>query len=190
MTAVGVLGEEAGARRWPTSSLAKASPVRLWAYEAEVVESINRQQENTLFLPGCRLAQGAASVRGSGGDGAGSRCHTLGLAQSCRAEVVARVVGSVLEGTLVVSATKGLGTRFVAADVGSSGADASGARIVALSGPSFALEVFQEQPTAVVAAARSGERLKTRRRCLRRRASGSTRTRTSPESSWQERSRM
>ncbi|HSR90753.1 MAG TPA: glycerol-3-phosphate dehydrogenase, partial [Gemmatimonadales bacterium] len=58
MTAVGVLGGGSWGTTLADLLARKGLSVRLWAYEAEVVDSINRQQENTLFLPGCRLAKG------------------------------------------------------------------------------------------------------------------------------------
>ncbi|HEU5154018.1 MAG TPA: NAD(P)-binding domain-containing protein, partial [Gemmatimonadales bacterium] len=154
MTAVGVLGGGSWGTTLADLLARKGLSVRIWAYEAEVVESINRQQENTLFLPGCRLAKGlrayadpVETVQGADVILSASPSHVV-------REVVKRVVGSVLEGTLVVSATKGLepGSLLLMSEVLEQ--ILPGARVVALSGPSFALEVFQEQPTAVVAAAR------------------------------------
>ena len=154
MTAVGVLGGGSWGTTLADLLARKGLPVRLWAFEAEVVESINRQQENTLFLPGCRLAKGlrayadpVETVQGADVILSASPSHVV-------REVVAKVVGSVLEGTLVVSATKGLEPDSLLLMSEVLEQTLPGARIVALSGPSFALEVFQEQPTAVVAAAR------------------------------------
>ena len=111
--------------------------VSLWAREPEVVESVNREHLNHMFLPGAALAPGltadgdlTAAVRG--------------------AEVVVSAAPS-----HVVSVSKGLDPERLAtpscvlADV-----LPKEAPIAVLSGPSFAREVYARQPTAVVAAAR------------------------------------
>jgi glycerol-3-phosphate dehydrogenase (NAD(P)+) len=68
--------------------------------------------------------------------------------------VVDRVREAVGPGVLVVSATKGIENDTLALMSEVFGERLPGARFVALSGPSFAIEVCQGQPTAVVAAAR------------------------------------
>ena len=55
-----------GAGSWGTTLAnllaAKGEEVRLWAYEPEVVEAINRRHENPLFLPGVPLAPGLRAL--------------------------------------------------------------------------------------------------------------------------------
>jgi glycerol-3-phosphate dehydrogenase (NAD(P)+) len=68
--------------------------------------------------------------------------------------VVSGVRDAVAPGTLVVSATKGIETDTLALMSEVFAACLPQARFAALSGPSFAIEVCQSQPTAVVAAAR------------------------------------
>jgi glycerol-3-phosphate dehydrogenase (NAD(P)+) len=67
--------------------------------------------------------------------------------------VLAGLGGAVRPGTLVVSATKGIENDSLALMSAVVAECLPGVRVAALSGPSFALEVFQGQPTAVVAAA-------------------------------------
>ena len=68
-----------GARRrsWGTTLAnllaAKGEAVRLWAYEPEVVESINRTHENAMFLPGVRLGDGVRAFADRAGGGARRR---------------------------------------------------------------------------------------------------------------------
>lgn len=121
------------------------------------MDEINGSHLNSLFLPDCRLAP---SLIASGDP----------LAVIHRADVVLSVVPShatrsvlerigsrIADGQLYVSATKGIETERlkrmseVAAEL------APQARYVVLSGPSFALEVYQRQPTAVVAASTDGD---------------------------------
>jgi glycerol-3-phosphate dehydrogenase (NAD(P)+) len=131
--------------------------VVLWAYEPEVVEQINRERVNGIFLPGCDLAPGLTA------DGDVRRVATgrdllLSVVPShAWGRVLAGVGDAIAPGALLVSATKGLETGTlrrmseVAAEV------VPQARFVVLSGPSFAREVYQRQPTAVVAASADPE---------------------------------
>ncbi len=53
-----------GAGSWGTTLAnllaCKGDEVRLWAYEPEVVEAVNRDRENPVFLPGVPLSPGSA----------------------------------------------------------------------------------------------------------------------------------
>ncbi len=154
MSAVAVLGAGSWGTTLANLLAAKGENVRLWAFEPEVVEAVNRTHENPLFLPGMRLAAGlrafgdpVEAVRGAGVIVSAPPSHVT------RA-VVERVRDAVAPGTLVVSATKGIETDTLALMSQVFAERLPAARFVALSGPSFAIEVFQGQPTAVVAAAR------------------------------------
>jgi glycerol-3-phosphate dehydrogenase (NAD(P)+) len=154
MSAVAVLGAGSWGTTLANLLAAKGENVRLWAFEPEVVEAINRTHENPLFLPGMRLAaelrafgDPVEAVRGAGVIVSAPPSHVT------RA-VVDRVRGAVAPGVLVVSATKGIENDTLALMSEVFAERLPAARFVALSGPSFAIEVFQGQPTAVVAAAR------------------------------------
>lgn len=131
--------------------------VRLWAYEAEVVDAINRRHENELFLPGCPLEP---SLRALGDPVAvvdGAPVVVCAAPSHVVRSVLTAAAPGIGPGTILVSATKGLEPetlRFpseVAAEV------LPGVRFVALSGPSFAREVYERQPTAVAAASDDAE---------------------------------
>ncbi len=153
MSAIAVLG----AGSWGTTLghllAAKGQTVRLWAFEAEVVEAVNRRHENPLFLPGVPLC---ASLRAYGDAAEAVRDARVVVSASpshvVRA-VVSGVASSIAPDTLVVSATKGIETDTLALMSQVFAERVPQARFVALSGPSFAIEVAQGQPTAVVAAA-------------------------------------
>ena len=154
MTAIGVLGAGSWGTTLADLLARKGHAVRLWAFEPEVVEAVNSRHENPVFLPGCELAKGLRAfadavevVQGADVVVSVSPSHVV-------RDVVSRVASSVLEGTLVVSATKGLEPDSLLLMSEVLELTLPGARVTALSGPSFALEVFQQQPTAVVAAAR------------------------------------
>src|SRR6266550_2858223 len=129
--------------------------VTLWAREPEVVESVNREHLNHMFLPGAALAPGVtaeanlvAAVRGADVVVSAAPSHAV-------RDVMTRARGQVGRGALIVSVSKGLEPErlstpsCVLADV-----LPKDTPIAVLSGPSFAREVYARQPTAVVAAAR------------------------------------
>src|SRR5207302_595558 len=129
--------------------------VTLWAREPEVVESVNREHVNTMFLPGAPLAPTLAA---QGDVGAAVQdadvVVSAGPSHAVR-EVMTRAGGRLVRGALVVSVSKGLEPErlstpsCVLAEV-----LPKGTPVAVLSGPSFAQEVYARQPTAVVAAAR------------------------------------
>ncbi len=157
MTRVAVLGAGSWGTTLADLLARKGHQVRLWAYEAEVVEAVNRRHENPVFLPGCSLApslqalpDAAEAVTGAAMVVAVAPSHVLrGVLERCRPGLGA--------GTILATATKGIEPGSLALMSEVLAAVLPGHPVAALSGPSFALEVFQGQPTAVVAAARDPE---------------------------------
>lgn len=144
-----------GAGSWGTTlanMLAKkGDEVRLWAYEAEVVEAVNRDHINPPFLPGAPLDP---RLRAFGDPVEALKdCEAVLSVPPSHAlrSVLQRIKGSVPRGMLFVSATKGLemDTLDLMSDVVKE--ELPGARLAVLSGPSFAREVYEGRPTAVVA---------------------------------------
>ncbi|HEU5262250.1 MAG TPA: NAD(P)H-dependent glycerol-3-phosphate dehydrogenase [Gemmatimonadales bacterium] len=129
--------------------------VTVWAREPDVVESINREHVNHVFLPGAPLgptlrASGALgeTVRGADVVVSSAPSHVV-------RDVMARVTPALTRGATVVSVSKGLEPeRLQTMSCVLGEVLPSGTPIAVLSGPSFAREVYQRQPTAVVAAAR------------------------------------
>src|SRR6059058_1305336 len=128
--------------------------VTLWAREREVVDGINREHLNPVFLPGAALdhslrASGdlEQSVRGADVVVSSPPSHVV-------RQVMSRVGAALGRGTLVVSVSKGLEPeRLTTLSCVLGEVLPRGVPIAVLSGPSFAQEVYQQQPTAVVAAA-------------------------------------
>jgi glycerol-3-phosphate dehydrogenase (NAD(P)+) len=127
-------------------------PTVLWAYEPEVAESITRRHENELYAPGRAL-----DARLTATSDLAEALHGIDALVAVTPSHVSRSVWSaasahVMPGTPMICATKGIEPdsldlmHEVAAEV------IPQATFVALSGPSFADEVLQGQPTAVVAA--------------------------------------
>ena len=145
-----------GAGAWGTALadvLARGGhDVTLWAREADVVESIMTRHENTRFLAGAPLSPRLAATEDIIRAVTGADFITF-ASPSAVLRGVAREVATAapLTATLVV-ATKGIerDTLQVMTDVIEG--EMPGHPLVALSGPSFAIEVAARQPTAVVAA--------------------------------------
>jgi glycerol-3-phosphate dehydrogenase (NAD(P)+) len=133
--------------------------ISLWIHGADVLESLRTKRENLVYLPGFRLPDqieitshlsqalsGAAIVLG-----AMPSAHARALYLAMRPHLAAAAPGPVF-----VSATKGLEgdslarmSQVIAETVGGGSA---APRIAVLSGPSFARELAQGDPTAVVIA--------------------------------------
>ena len=154
MTVVAVLGAGSWGTTLANLLAGKGEDVRLWAYEAEVVESVNRFRENTLFLPGVRLDARLRAFADAPAAAAGAEVIVSAPPSHAARAVLASVRGAVMPGALLVSATKGIETDTLALMSEVVAQCVPQARAAVLSGPSFAVEVCQGQPTAVVAAAR------------------------------------
>ncbi len=148
-----------GAGSWGTAlavTLARqARPIKLWAYETEVVESIRARRENDVFLPGVTLPPAVAATNNlqEALDGAGI-VLTVMPSHICR-DLFARMLPYLRADMIFVSATKGIDadrlmrmSEIIRAAVTPSFEP----RLSVLSGPSFAREVARGDPTAVVVA--------------------------------------
>ena len=152
MSGVAVLGAGSWGTALAAHLAAKGESVRIWAFEAEVVAGINRGHENPVYLPGFALPPGlqayadaAEAVRGAP--------VVLSVSPSHVTRGVLRTLASAVEpGALVVSATKGIEQDSLALMHEVIAECLPGRPVAVLSGPSFAKEVAEGQPTAVVAA--------------------------------------
>lgn len=150
---IGVLG----AGSWGTSLanllVRNGHSVVIWAREPEVVAGINQESVNAVFLPDCDLAPELQATE-SVADALEGAELVVSAAPSHAVRAVGQAAAAVLgkRQPVVVSVSKGLEpeTHLTMTDVLAEVLHQE--RIVALSGPSFALEVYQEMPTAVVAA--------------------------------------
>jgi glycerol-3-phosphate dehydrogenase (NAD(P)+) len=133
----------------------KGDDVVLWAREPEVVEAVNREHQNPLFLPDAPLSPALraecdlrTAVRGAALVVSAAPSHAV-------RPVMTQVAPGLERGALVVSVSKGLEpeTQKTMSEVLAEVLPA-GTPVTVLSGPSFAREVHQQEPTAVVAAAR------------------------------------
>lgn len=152
MTRVAVLGAGSWGTTLADLLARKGVAVTLWAYEPEVVESVNRDRVNALYLPGAALdARLAATADAAGAVAAADLVVAVSPSHATRA-VFGQVAAALRPGTIVASATKGLETDTLLPMSAVAAAALGPHRFVVLSGPSFAQEVAAGQPTAVVAA--------------------------------------
>src|SRR5262245_19415986 len=153
-----------GAGGWGTALALVAARaghrVRLWAHSAEVAETMRLERENKIYLPGFALPDSIAPAD----DIAEALSEdeivlTVAPSHVCR-KVYTQMLDHARPQMIFVNASKGIevesGMRMeeVVRDVLK---DRFGPRYVALSGPSFALEVAKDEPCAIVAASRAPE---------------------------------
>ena len=144
-----------GAGSWGTAlavHLANAGhSARLWGRDSDLVATMRAARRNETYLPGIDLPLLLEPV--SEIDAAAEARFAVFAVPSHGLRAVARSAAPVLApGAIVISATKGLeeGTLDRMSEVLAE--ELPGHPVVALSGPSFALELARKQPTAIVAA--------------------------------------
>ncbi len=154
MTRIAVVGGGAWGTALADLLARKGDAVTLWAREPEVVEAVNGQHANPVFLPGASLAPG---LRAEGDLGAAVRdAEVVVSAAPAHAvrPVMTQAAATFPKGALVVSVSKGLDPEGLERPSSVLAAVLPrGTPVAVLSGPSFAQEVYERQPTAVVAAA-------------------------------------
>ncbi len=144
-----------GAGAWGTA-LARllcegANAVTIWGNQPECLQAIKEVRRNEAYLPGVDLPS-ELNVEGDLTRALkGSECLVVAVPSQ-----PFRKVTSVLDGYsgMIVSVTKGIEYDTGLTMCGVLKQNAPQARCVALSGPSFAIEVARGMPTAIVAASR------------------------------------
>jgi len=145
-----------GGGSWGTALAAHAArsghTARLWILEEDIVDAVNREHVNPTYLPGVELPHSLAATHDLAACVQGADLVVVAVpSEFCRATYssLARVIEP---RTIVVSATKGLETETLARMSTVAREELPGHAVAVLSGPSFAVEVAREMPTAVVAA--------------------------------------
>ena len=153
---IGVLG----AGSWGTAlgvHLARTGhQVRLWARDGALAERMAATRTNATYLPDIALPPALAPTHVLEEAIAGAEFVVMAV-PSHGVRAVARAANSLMaDGCTLVSATKGLeaGSMFRMSEVLKAECP-PGCDIVVLSGPSFAIELARELPTAMVAAGES-----------------------------------
>jgi glycerol-3-phosphate dehydrogenase (NAD(P)+) len=131
--------------------------VTLWGYEPDVVASINARHENARFLAQATLHE---SLRATSDLDEAVRNAPLVLfvtPSHVLRGIARRAAASADERATLVVASKGIERESLALMTDVVSGEMPGRSVVGLSGPSFAREVVQRQPTAVVAASRQAD---------------------------------
>lgn len=131
--------------------------VKLWAYEPDVVESINKKHENVRFLRGYALSPSVEALSDIRRAVDGAELVTLATPSHVLRGIVKSAAASLPSAAPLVVATKGIEPETLCLMTEVVEQEVRGATVVALSGPSFAVEVVSCQPTAVVVASARDE---------------------------------
>jgi glycerol-3-phosphate dehydrogenase (NAD(P)+) len=151
-----------GAGGWGTAlaliAARAGNRVRLWANSAEVASLLRLERENKIYLPGFTLPDSVAPAEDIAEAMAGAEIVLTATPSHVCRDIYLRLIDHARPQMIFVNASKGIevasGMRMeeVVRDVLK---DRFEPRYVALSGPSFALEVAKDEPCAIVAASRS-----------------------------------
>ncbi|AJE01976.1 NAD(P)H-dependent glycerol-3-phosphate dehydrogenase [Geobacter pickeringii] len=153
---IGVIGAGSWGTTLANLLAKKGADVTLWAYEPELVAEMRERRVNSLFLPGIELSAGLAFTNSLEEAAAGKDIILLVSPSQVMRTVLRQLAPLLRPGVTLVNASKGieLDTMMTVDQVCAEVLPAAIARrFCVLSGPSFAREVAQEMPTAVVAAA-------------------------------------
>ncbi len=154
---LGVIGAGAWGTALAKHLAEKGLEIRLWAYEREVVDSINTAHENRVFLPGVPLPRTLTATTSL--TEAIERCDgLLFVVPSHVTRQVLRNLASCLSRPMpLLSATKGIeedSSKLMTQIMDEVLPESMEPYLMALSGPSFASELSAGKPTAVCLAGR------------------------------------
>lgn len=145
-----------GGGSWGTalaSLLARTGhPVRLWLRQEAVARHLNAAHENPVYLPGVRVPEGIRATVDLAEALEGAELVLMVIPSEFCREVYRQAAPHVPGDARLVSATKGFELPTLQRMTQVAAEEVPGRALAVLSGPSFALEVAQEQPTAVVVA--------------------------------------
>lgn len=152
MTGVGIVGGGAFGTAMACVLRRRGHPVRLWAREAEVVEAINRDRVNRIFLRGVPLPDGIVATQDMASAVREAAFVLLAPPAQHMREITTRLRPHLAAGVPVVSCSKGLERATGALMSQLIGETLPQAPMAVLSGPSFAAEIAVDRPTGVTLA--------------------------------------
>ena len=129
--------------------------VTLWAYESEVVGSINLKGENALFLPGVTLPKALSATHSLEDAVADSGLILLAVPSHAMRPVVRQLRPSLSEPLPIVVASKGIeeeSHQLMSQVLDDLLPPGWATAITVLTGPSFAAEVSRDKPTTILLA--------------------------------------
>lgn len=154
-----------GAGSWGTALAVQLGSVghdvALWGRDGALIDQMGATRENAAYLPGVALPDAVRPVGSLDTAVRGARFVVMAVPSHGLRPVIRAVSASLARGAVLVSATKGIETdtldrmsEVLKAETGGRHA------VVVLSGPSFALEVARQMPTALVAASEDGSAMR------------------------------
>ncbi len=150
-----------GAGSWGTAlaliAARAGNQVRLWAHSSEVVEVLQRERENKVYLPGFKLLESIAPTNELAEALLDAEIVLTAVPSHFTRAVYAQIQPYLQPQMIFINATKGIEieTQMRMGEVVRDVLQAQfEPRYVALSGPSFAQEVAKDEPCALVAASR------------------------------------
>ena len=129
--------------------------VRLWARDATLASALAAQRENHAYLPGIELPAALQPTSELAAALSGAAFVVMAVPSHGLRDVARAAAPQVARGCTIVSAVKGLEEGSLLRMSQVLHAELPEREVVVLSGPSFALELARELPTAVVAAGAS-----------------------------------
>lgn len=151
-----------GAGSWGTALAKllgdKGEQVFLWGHKQSHIDSLRQDRENKAYLPGAKLPETVRPVVDLEEAVRGSRCVVMVVPSHGYRDVFTRLVPLLAANTLIVSAVKGIENTSlqtmtqIMQDVLDKEGSGLSLPLGVLSGPSFAAEVADRQPTAVTVA--------------------------------------
>jgi glycerol-3-phosphate dehydrogenase (NAD(P)+) len=156
MKNIGVIGAGSWGTTLADLLAKKGHRVTLWAYEPELVAEMEASRVNSVYLAGITLAAGLSFTNSLAEAVAGKELLLFVTPSQVTSRVLTEALPHLAPETIIVSASKGVevATLRLVSQIYEELLPAEVyRRFAVLSGPSFAREVAQEMPTAVVAAA-------------------------------------
>jgi glycerol-3-phosphate dehydrogenase (NAD(P)+) len=161
---MGVIGAGAWGTALAKHLAEKGVQTRLWAYERGVADAVIAEHENRVYLPGVKLPASLSATNVLAEVTQDSDGLLFVVPSHVARPVLQQLAPLVKPHVPIISATKGIeeGTLKVVTQVMEEVFPTSmHERIMVLSGPSFATEVSQGQPTALCLAGRDSELVRT-----------------------------
>jgi len=145
-----------GGGAWGTALAAQAVraglDTRLWVRSRALASGIVERRENPGYLPGIELPKGLRATASLADAAADAEALVIAVPSEYCRELYRQLAGIAPKSALLVSATKGLESDTLLRMSEVAALEAPGRALAVISGPSFALEVAKQLPTAVVVA--------------------------------------
>ncbi len=150
-----------GGGSWGTSFAnylaTQGNQIKLWIREKEVIDSINRLRENSLFLPETKISDNLTPVSSLVEEVENANIVIFAVPSKFIRKTFESLTGK-LNGKILISLSKGFESSSLKT-ISQIATDVLGERIldqwITISGPSFAKELANNFPTAVVAASKN-----------------------------------